>query len=70
MCEIIEEEREEAIARDLFGYDDGLEFLDSDDAWDQEGPATKKIGALYTVTGRRISMILVLAMRIPGASSC
>lgn len=36
MCVILDEEREEAIARDLFGYDDDLEYLDDDYGWDQE----------------------------------
>ncbi|KAH8707641.1 ribonuclease H-like domain-containing protein [Phaeosphaeriaceae sp. PMI808] len=34
VCDILEEEREEAIARDLFGYEDDFEFLDSDNMID------------------------------------
>jgi hypothetical protein len=49
MCEMMEEEREEAIARDLFGFDDDLEFLDGDDVWDQEGPGDyEDWGALHS----------------------
>ncbi|KAI1509623.1 hypothetical protein KJE20_13706 [Pyrenophora tritici-repentis] len=49
MCEMIEEEREEAIERDLFGYNDDLEFLDGDDGWDQEGPGDyEDWGALHS----------------------
>jgi exonuclease 3'-5' domain-containing protein 1 len=52
MYEMMEEEREEAIARDLFGYDDDLEFLDGDDGddgWDQEGPGDyEDWGALHS----------------------
>lgn len=49
MCEIMEEAREEAIARDLFGYDDGDEFLDSDGMWHQEGPGDyEDWGALHS----------------------
>jgi exonuclease 3'-5' domain-containing protein 1 len=52
MYEMMEEEREEAIARDFFGYDDDLEFLDGDDGddgWDQEGPGDyEDWGALHS----------------------
>jgi hypothetical protein len=49
MCEIIDEKGERAVARDLFGYDDGLEFLDGDDVWDQEGPGNyEDWGALHS----------------------
>lgn len=48
VCDIMEEEREEAIARDLFGYDDDLEFLD-DDVWGQErGDDYEDWGALHS----------------------
>jgi hypothetical protein len=37
--EMMEGEREDAIVRDLFWYDDDLEYLDDhDDGWNQEGP--------------------------------
>jgi exonuclease 3'-5' domain-containing protein 1 len=50
MCEMMEEEREEAIARDLIGYDNGLEFFDDDgDGWEQEGPGDyEDWGALHS----------------------
>jgi exonuclease 3'-5' domain-containing protein 1 len=49
MCEMMEEEREEAMERDLFWYDDDLEFLDGDDVWDQEGPGDyEDWGALHS----------------------
>ncbi|KAH6516561.1 hypothetical protein HBI07_249520 [Parastagonospora nodorum] len=49
MCEIMEEEREEAMERDLFGHDDDLEFLDGNDVWDQEGPGDyENWGALHS----------------------
>ncbi|KAH6515798.1 hypothetical protein HBI07_250470 [Parastagonospora nodorum] len=49
MCEMMEEEREEAMERDLFGYDDDLEFLDGNDVWDQEGPGDyEDWGALHS----------------------
>ena len=49
MCEMLEEEREEAIARDLFGYDDDLGNLDDDYEWDQEGPGDyEDWGALHS----------------------
>jgi exonuclease 3'-5' domain-containing protein 1 len=48
MCEMLEEEREEAITRDLFGYDDDLGNLD-DYEWDQEGPGDyEDWGALHS----------------------
>jgi exonuclease 3'-5' domain-containing protein 1 len=52
--EMMEEEREDAIARDLFWYDDDdddLEYLDDDDddGWNQEGPGDyEDWGALHS----------------------
>jgi hypothetical protein len=50
MCEMIEEEREEAIEKDLSGYDNRLEFFDDDgDVWEQEGPSDyEDWGALHS----------------------
>jgi hypothetical protein len=48
--EMMEEEREDAIARNLFWYDDDLEYLDDDDdGWNQEGPGDyEDWGALHS----------------------
>jgi hypothetical protein len=47
---MMEEEREDAIARNLFWYDDDLEYLnDDDDGWNQEGPGDyEDWGALHS----------------------
>ena len=48
---MMEEEREDAIARDLFWYDDDLEYLDDDDddGRNQEGPGDyEDWGALHS----------------------
>lgn len=51
MCELMEEEREEAIARDLFGYEDDWDDYDDDCMYrcDEEGPGDyEDWGALHS----------------------